>query len=116
MERKAFKTTDIIIVLGVLALALAVFFYYRSINKPAAVVHLNLLSTGETIEIPLDKDDIYHFNATLPITIEVQNGAARFIDSQCSDHICEGFGYIKNSGEYATCLPGGAHLEIPLPQ
>ena len=44
--------------------------------------------------------------------IEVKDGAARFIDSPCPDHICESFGWISQEDQTATCLPARAVLTI----
>ena len=40
------------------------------------------------------------------------DGAARFVDSPCPDHICEGFGWLSNEDQTATCLPARAVLTI----
>ncbi len=46
---------------------------------------------------------------TITVHIEIKDGAARFVDSPCPDHICEGFGWLSNEDQTATCLrPCGA--------
>ena len=44
--------------------------------------------------------------------MEVKDGAARFIDSPCPDHICEGYGWLTLEDQTATCLPARAVLTI----
>ena len=48
----------------------------------------------------------------LTVHIEVKDGAARFVDSPCPDHICESFGWLSNEDQTATCLPARAVLTI----
>ena len=45
-------------------------------------------------------------------SLEVKDGAIRFVDSQCPDHICEGFGFISQEGDYAVCMPAGVAVTI----
>ena len=46
------------------------------------------------------------------VHIQIKDGAARFVDSPCPDHICEGFGWLSNEDQTATCLPARAVLTI----
>ena len=65
------------------------------------------------IIISLDKDAVYDIDTGyLTVHIEVKDGAARFIDSPCPDHICESFGWISQEDQTATCLPARAVLTI----
>ena len=48
----------------------------------------------------------------LTVHIEVKDGAARFVDSPCPDHICEGYGWLTLEDQTATCLPARAVLTI----
>ena len=45
-------------------------------------------------------------------SIRIQDGAARFVDSPCPDHICESFGWLSEEDQTATCLPARAVLSI----
>ena len=64
-------------------------------------------------KISLDKDAVYDIDTGyLTVHIEVKDGAARFIDSPCPDHICESFGWISQEDQTATCLPARAVLTI----
>ena len=48
----------------------------------------------------------------LTVHIRIQDGAARFVDSPCPDHICESFGWLSEEDQTATCLPARAVLSI----
>ena len=64
-------------------------------------------------KISLDRDAVYDIDTGyLTVHIEVKDGAARFIDSPCPDHICESFGWISQEDQTATCLPARAVLTI----
>ena len=64
-------------------------------------------------KLSLDKDAVYDIDTGyLTVHIEVKDGAARFIDSPCPDHICESFRLDLAGGSTATCLPARAVLTI----
>ena len=108
---KLFKKRDLIVLLFLLILAggITIFYATRSTGAVATVT----VNGGQTREIDLSWDEIYHIeDAALPVTLEVKDGAIRFIDSQCPDHLCEGFGFIRNEGEYAICMPAGVSVNI----
>lgn len=111
--KKAFKKNDIWLALGLLALAAGLFFWFRLNTQPGATARLTL-NGAQVYDLPLDQDGIFTFQGRLPITIEVADGAARFVQSQCPDHLCEGFGWVRDEGQTADCLPGAAHLEVPV--
>lgn len=112
-ENRKLKKSEILIVAAVLLVAVAV-LVLRSMNAvQGEVANLYITDPQQVIEVPLDKDGEFVYEAALTVTLEVKDGAVRFVNSLCPDHLCEGFGFIKNAGETATCLPAGAHLEIP---
>lgn len=63
--------------------------------------------------IDLGKDARYDID-TGPYTIHLQvaDGGIAFVDSPCPDHTCEGFGTLRNVGDWAACLPAQASLTI----
>ena len=64
-----------------------------------------------TMNLPLDKNDTYDVDTGYyTVHIEIKDGAARFVDSPCPDHICESFGWLSNEDQTATCLPARAVL------
>ena len=65
------------------------------------------------LDLPLDTDAVYDVDTGyLTVHVEVKDGAARFIDSPCPDHICEGYGWLTREDQTATCLPARAVLTI----
>lgn len=98
---------------AVLLLAAGVLFWLgRSRGSGAAAV----LTYGEPQvqqRIALDRDADYEID-TGPYTIHlrVRDGGIAFVDSPCPDHTCEGFGVLRNEGDWAACLPARASLVI----
>ena len=98
-----------IIILSAIALVSVIFLLIPKHSGVYAEVSYN----GDVIaEIPLDTDKTYSIDADLPVTLTVENGTIYFENSQCPDHICEGFGHIGNDGEYAICLPARVAVQI----
>ena len=65
------------------------------------------------LDLPLTKDATYDVDTGyLTVHIQVQDGAARFVDSPCPDHICEHYGWLREEDQTATCLPARAVLTI----
>ena len=82
----------------------------------ADYVFADLTDSGNslsTMNLPLDVDDTYDVDTGYyTVHIQIKDGAARFVDSPCPDHICEGFGWLSNEDQTATCLPARAVLTI----
>ncbi len=74
------------------------------------------IADGQTITLPLNVDKTYTYGvdtgAPFEFTIEVKDGAARFINSNCPDGLCERFGRITHDYEQAVCAPGGIVLSV----
>ncbi|MGN0662784.1 MAG: NusG domain II-containing protein [Faecalibacterium sp.] len=65
------------------------------------------------LDFPLDGNARYDVDTGYyTVHIEVADGAARFVDSPCPDHVCESFGWISLEDQSATCLPARAVLTI----
>ncbi len=65
------------------------------------------------LDIPLDADAVYDVDTGyLTVHVEVKDGAARFIDSPCPDHVCESYGWLALEDQTAACLPARAVLTI----
>ncbi len=41
----------------------------------------------------------------VPVHFQLKDGAIRFYEVNCPDHLCEGFGFIKKEYESAICIP-----------
>lgn len=100
---------------AVILLAAGVLFYLRSAGQSSSTLGAELIyGDNNTVQkISLDKDATYDIDTGyLTVHIEVKDGAARFVDSPCPDHICESFGWISQEDQSATCLPARAVLTI----
>ena len=65
------------------------------------------------MDISLDEDATYDVDTGYyTVHIEVNDRAARFIDSPCPDHICENYGWISMEDQTAICAPAHAVLMI----
>lgn len=111
---KKVQKKELIIIAAVLLVcaAAAVCLYLFSPHGRTAIV--SYIGTDKTEKIPLDKNGVYTItqDVKLTVTLRVENGAIRFENSQCPDHICENFGYISREGEYAVCLPAGLSVTV----
>lgn len=105
---------DLIFAAVILAAA-GILFALRSAKQSSSTLGAELIyGDANTVQkISLDKDATYDIDTGyLTVHIEVKDGAARFIDSPCPDHICENYGWIAQEDQSATCLPARAVLTI----
>ena len=101
-------------VLVILAAA-AVLLLVRKANQTGAPLCAELIygDSNTRLTFPLEKDADYDVDTGyLTVHIKIQDGAARFVDSPCPDHICESFGWLSEEDQTATCLPARAVLSI----
>lgn len=71
------------------------------------------VADGDTVKLSLAKSGVYNIDGgKLPVIIEIAEGKARFINSVCPDHICEGFGWISKEADKATCAPARVVLTV----
>ena len=106
--------TNLLFAAVVLAIA-AVLLLVRSAHSSGSKLRAELIygDNNTTMNLPLDKNDTYDVDTGYyTVHIEVKDGAARFVDSPCPDHICESFGWLSNEDQTATCLPARAVLTI----
>ena len=111
MFGKLFKKWELVAIAAVVIVCAAAFLFTRSTGQKGniAVVTYN----GTVVEeINLSKDGIYHIDGDLPVTLEVKDNKIRFINPQCPDHICAGFGWIGEEYEYAICMPARVSVQI----
>ena len=112
MKKKLSPT--LIFVLIVLAAALLLWLFTGRAGAGAG--RTAVLSYGEDnteLRIPLDEDARYDIDTGLyTIHLVVEDGGIRFVDSPCPDHTCEGFGVLRNEGDWAACLPAKASVTV----
>ena len=100
------------LIFAALVLALAAgLALWRQATAPAPVAQLDY--TGGQMTIAPDRDATYDIvSGDYTIHLQVQNGAIRFVDSPCPDHLCENFGWLSRTGDWAACLPAKASLTL----
>ena len=102
--------------LGAVAVAAAaVLLLVRKANQTGAPLCAELIygDSNTKLTFSLEKDADYDVDTGyLTVHIRIQDGAARFVDSPCPDHICESFGWLSEEDQTATCLPARAVLSI----
>ena len=106
--------TNILFAVVVLAIA-AVLLAVRSHNATGGKLTAQLIygDNNTTMNLPLDVNETYDVDTGYyTVHIEIKDGAARFVDSPCPDHICESFGWLSHEDQTATCLPARAVLTI----
>lgn len=116
MERAVMSKKDLLLIVGILIIALLfggfLFLQQKETNGIAA------LSVNGTIvalyDLEKEPDQLINLQESygVPVTLEIQSGAIRFLESQCPDHICENYGYISREGETAVCMPNRTVLTV----
>ena len=85
--------------------------YMTATKGDVAIVAID--STAKRQEISLAEDAIHTITeGNFVVTLEVKDGAIRFINSQCPDHLCEGFGFVSEEDDFAVCMPAGVAVLI----
>jgi hypothetical protein len=100
---------------AVILAAAAVLLLVRKANQTGTPLCAELIygDSNTRLTFPLEKDADYDVDTGyLTVHIKIQDGAARFVDSPCPDHICESFGWLSEEDQTATCLPARAVLSI----
>ena len=95
------KRNDIYLIMAVIIIGVVASLY----------IYMNKKPSGMDIELSKDRRIDLESNG-IEIHLDIKDGAIAFIHSECPDHICERFGYIKNIGESAICLPAQASVTI----
>lgn len=112
---KFFKRTDILIIIGIIAVSVAAWgiynyafgedrvkaeiYYYSDLVKTVG------LNTGEdmTFSIPQDEHVVFHL---------YEDGSIAFVESDCPDKVCIHAGKLKTTGQFAACLPNGIVIKL----
>lgn len=112
---KFFKRTDILIIIGILAVSVASWGIYSLAAEGGSVkaeiyyyselVETVDLSGGEekSFSIPQDENVILHI---------YQDGSIAFVESDCPDKVCIHAGKLRTAGQFAACLPNGIVVRI----
>ena len=100
------KRTDLILIIGTLALALAAFLLFR-VNAKAGTEVVVYVNTQETARYPLDQDATHVIEGVSggTNTLVIKNGTACITDADCPDKLCVNEGTISKKNESIVCLP-----------
>lgn len=103
---------DLLFTVVLLALA-GVLFWFTHPGGAGAVAVLRYGDPQTEQRIDLKQDARYDIDTgTYTIHLQVAGGGIAFVDSPCPDHNCEGFGTLREVGDWAACLPAKASLTI----
>ena len=90
---------------AVILAAAAVLLLVRKANQTGVPLCAELIygDSNTRLTFPLEKDADYDVDTGyLTVHIKIQDGAARFVDSPCPDHICESFGWLSEEDQTAA--------------
>ena len=103
---------DLLFTLALLVLAGGIYLATHT-GKAGTVAVLQYGDPQQEQRIDLTKDARYDIDTGVyTIHLQVQDGGIAFVDSPCHDHTCEGFGVLRQVGDWAACLPAQASLTI----
>lgn len=107
MKRKWFSKADAFLILAVLAGVLLLLLPQWFVDADAIVAEVTV--NGETVrEIPLTKsDEKQQYILENGVVLETENGAIRFLDSDCPEQACVHTGALSRAGAVAACVPNG---------
>ena len=114
MKRHKKLLLNLVFAAVILATAAALLLVRRAGQTGAPLCAELIYGDANTkLTFPLETDADYDVDTGyLTVHIRIQNGAARFVDSPCPDHVCESFGWLSEEGQTAPCLPARAVLTI----
>lgn len=116
MERAVMSKNDLLLIVSILIIALLFGgFLFLQQDETNGVAALSVNGTIVALyDLEKEPDQLINLQESygVPVTLEIQSGAIRFLESQCPDHICENYGYISREGETAVCMPNRTVLTV----
>ena len=118
MESREFslKKRDLLILLAVFLLAAAAWLFWRATASSEQNLAVITLDGAEIrrIDLETEPDGVFSLQQEygVPVSFEVKEGAIRFVDVDCPDHICEDEGFVSLEGQTAVCMPNRVALSI----
>jgi hypothetical protein len=104
------KRVDKIILCSLIPLLIFSIFYIVTEMKNKNLVIIDI--SGEK-EYNIYQKNLIHCQGKLgKVLVEIDNGRARIIESNCKDKLCIKKGWISNVGEYSICLPNEVFVII----
>lgn len=106
-------TIVILLLAAAIGIGYAISHAKNAASRMEAVVRYTAAGQTYTIALPMDQNQTYSIvTGTYTVHIQIQDGAAAFVDSPCPDHLCEEFGWLREEHAWAACAPAGAFLQI----
>jgi hypothetical protein len=116
MNRRFFKKSDLLLLLGILAAGAAVWAFFAFFSAEDGLeaqiyVDSKLVETvdlehpAERVFSPKGMEDVVRFHV-------YADGKIGFEAADCPDQICVRTGLLSRAGESAVCLPNGVVLKI----
>jgi len=106
-----FKPLDIGIVIPLLGVVIASFFFAYANTGGRDTV--NLKSEGGEWVFPLDADETMSVSGPLGDTvIEISGSEARIVSSPCQNQTCVAAGVLRAPGQWSACLPNRVMLYV----
>ena len=102
---------NLLFTLVVLIAAAVLWFVTHGGSGTVAVVRYGDPQVEQRIDLTKDADyDIDTGEYT--VHLHVADGGIAFVNSPCPDHLCEGFGILRNAGDWAACMPARTSITI----
>ncbi len=107
----AFRFGDLLVISAVLILAL--YFITSASTEDNKLKRLVLVNGTQTINLSWKNETIdLEKLINKKMLVEVQDGKARVISSNCPDKVCVHTGWVSECGHIAACLPNGVALMV----
>lgn len=116
-KKASVRKGDFVILIACIVIGLVTLSIYNIQSGGAtqgATLVISHTATNKQQKYDLNQDSQIMVEGSLGVsTIEISDGAARFLDSPCPDHICINvFGWISRDIDKSFCLPNEIMLEI----
>lgn len=106
------KKQNLAFIIVILAITIILVLYKNFIYTADGSVAV-VSAQETTTKISLSDNGTHIIDGGLfPVQLIVENGTVRFANSQCPDHVCEGFGKLAKEGDQAICAPARVVVSI----
>ncbi len=103
---------DVVIVAGVLALASLLWILSRMGTATGTSAIVTTPEKQETVALSRNTRWSVGGKDGIVVTLEVNDGRIRFVQSGCPDQICVQSGWLSQAGQTAACLPAGVAVRV----
>lgn len=102
------------IVAAVCGLVAVLLFFSTRFDRQAGTEAVIETANGDLRTVSLAQITSFTVNGRdgHTLTVEIQNGAVRVINSTCPDHLCEQGGWFSDNGSSAVCVPAGISVRV----